>query len=52
MLGTDSFYYGSGPLSFSDPDHPFVIRSFADPNPRLRTRSMIAIMPITANNTY
>ena len=39
MMGTDSFFMERDRLSFSDPDPdpPFVMRSYADPDPRLRT---------------
>ena len=51
MMGTDPFFMYPDRRSLSDPQ--FVIHSFADPDPRLRTRSgsdrrsMIAILPIT-----
>ena len=34
MMDTDTFFMDRDrrSISFSDPDHPFVIRSFADPD--------------------
>ena len=41
MMGTDPFLWDRRSLSFSDPDPPFVIRSFADPDlyPRLHSHT-------------
>ena len=41
MMGIDPFLWIgiTNPYPFPDPDPPFVIRSFAHPDPRFRTRS-------------